>query len=343
MPGVTSVTFHPLFQDIKTDLQATLDYLQGFMPPEALALAEAGTFSLATPGKMVRPAMVHLMWQALTCTPSTESVVKLAAATELIHLATLLHDDVLDESDLRRGNPTVRQQFGNRIAILGGDWLLAKASETLASLGRVDLVDLYAKVLAELCDGEVLQQSLAFEPIADISWDTYLQKTHKKTASLYVTACHATALLAECDPIVVEEAKAYGAHFGLAFQLQDDMLDYTGNPAVTGKPVLDDIRNGLANAPLLLGYQNPEHRKSLAAALEAIYAEIKQPETDETGLTVACERLKQLLENGDALDQTQECINTYCQQAKQVLSRWPDSPARTCLTQLAAENAKRPR
>jgi geranylgeranyl pyrophosphate synthase len=338
--AVTPVTIHQHFSLIEPELKATLAYLQGMLPPEALALAEASAFSLATPGKLVRPAMVHLYWQASTGTPSDERVIKLAAATELIHLATLLHDDVLDESDLRRGKPTVRQRFGNRIAILGGDWLLAKASETLASLGNVTLVDLYAKVLAELCDGEVLQQSFAFQPLAEMTWNAYEAKTFKKTASLYVTALHATAILAELSEYKLEQAKRFGSEFGLAFQLRDDVMDYTSTPEESGKPVLDDIRNGLANAPILLAYQTQANQDVLDKHIATIYT-LVEAEAPLEALNTACLNLKASLEKMKAIDATEAKIHEHCQQALAVVHAMPPSGARSVLEQLATINAHR--
>lgn len=336
------MSIHPLFAPITHELTATLDYLQGMLPPEAPRLAEATDYSLATPGKMVRPAMVHALWNALTDKPSDERVIKLAAITEMIHLATLLHDDVLDESELRRGNPTVRQMFGNRIAILGGDWLLAKASQTLASLGDVKLVKLYADVLAHLCEGEVLQNEFAFKPLKDLSWDAYQKKTFKKTASLYATAMEAVTVLANSDDATAQAAITFGTEFGMAFQYQDDLLDYTGEAEAMGKPVLDDIRNGLANAPILLVYQTPQYQPELDIRIADLYARLERAE-DDAEIDTQCKALQDYLKKVGAIEATQGVINASVDKANAALLTLPETKGREILTGLLALNNSRKR
>jgi len=334
------VTIHPLFSPIADELTATLDYLQTMLPPEAPRLAEATDYSLATPGKMVRPAMVHALWNTLTGNPSDERVIKVAAITEMIHLATLLHDDVLDESDLRRGNPTVRQMFGNRIAILGGDWLLAKASQTLASLGDVKLVKLYADVLAHLCEGEVLQNDFAFKPLRELTWDAYASKTFKKTASLYATAMEAVTVLAQSDEAQTHAAVTFGSDFGMAFQYQDDLLDYTGEAAAMGKPVLDDIRNGLANAPILLVYQDEENRPELDIRIADLYARLEREE-NEQDIETQCLALQDHLKKIGAIEQTRQLIDRTIETARAALHQLPASQGRDLLRGLLELNASR--
>jgi all-trans-nonaprenyl-diphosphate synthase len=332
---VTSFKVNPFFQPLEEELKATVDFLQGLLPPEALPLADATGYSLETLGKLVRPAMVHSLWQVITQKPSDARVVKLAAVTEMIHLATLLHDDVLDESDLRRGVPTVRQQFGNRLAILGGDWLLAQASQTLASLGDVTLVSLYAKVLAELCEGEVLQDALAFQPLATITWDAYVQKTYKKTASLYVCAMQAVAVLAEADAPTQQAAITFGRAFGMAFQFKDDLLDYTADRETAGKPILDDIRNGLANAPVLLAFQAyPDQQDTLQAAVQRVFDAV-QASSELGTIDEACLALKTLITDLGAIQSTEALIQDTCQDAQSVLAQWPQkAPAWSILNRL---------
>jgi len=322
-----------VFQPIESELRETVDFLHHLLPPEATHLAEATQYSLATLGKLVRPAMVHCMWHALTHRPSDERVIKLAAVTEMIHLATLLHDDVLDEADLRRDQPTVRQQFGNRLAILGGDWLLAQASQTLASLGDIRLVSLYAQVLAELCEGEVLQDSLAFQPLASISWESYAQKTYKKTASLYVCAMHATALLAQANDTQVQQAIAFGKHFGMGFQYRDDLLDYTAETHTVGKPILDDIRNGLANAPILLAFQTVEHQELLSEKVSRGF-ELVEREDTATMLDEACLDLKQTLEICGGIKATEALIRQTQEEARGTLTNFASGKGLKILHQL---------
>ncbi|MCE2930133.1 MAG: polyprenyl synthetase family protein [Vampirovibrionales bacterium] len=318
---MTALKIAPLFQPLDAELNATVDFLQGLLPPEALTLADATTYSLSTLGKLVRPAMVHALWQAITGKPSDDRVVKLAAVTEMIHLATLLHDDVLDEADLRRGKSTVRQRFGNRIAILGGDWLLAQASQTLASLGNLQLVSFYAQVLAELCEGEVLQNALAYQPLAEISWDAYTQKTYKKTASLYVCLAKSVAVLAEADDLTMQKAIDFGNAFGMAFQFHDDLLDYTADATDLGKPILDDIRNGLANAPILLLFQEESQQAFLEEAVQTIF-NLVQEQAPLEAIDQACVALKEALHQRGGIALTQALIASTRQDAQSALTHF---------------------
>jgi len=315
---MTVLHIAPIFKPLDAELRATVDFLQGLLPPEALSLAQATTYSLSMPGKLVRPAMVHALWQAITGQPSDDRVIKLAAVTEMIHLATLLHDDVLDEADLRRGQATVRQRFGNRLAILGGDWLLAQASQTLAGLGHLQLVSFYAKVLAELCEGEVLQNALAYQPLSSISWDAYTQKTYKKTASLYVCLAQSVAVLAQAEAQVLQAAIEFAKAFGMAFQFQDDLLDYTAEASALGKPILDDIRNGLANAPILLLFEDPLQQAPLESAVHEIFTRV-QGNASLEAIDHACVALKQQLYQHGGIALTESLIESTRQDAQRAL------------------------
>lgn len=186
---------------------------------------------------------------------------RLAEITELIHTASLLHDDVIDHSLLRRSSPSANIAFGNKMAVLAGDFLLGRASVALARLRDAEVIELLATVIANLVEGEFMQlkNTAHDEPNPVWSEDTltyYLQKTYLKSASLISKSCRAAALLGRSAPDVVEAAYAYGKNLGLAFQLVDDMLDYTVSRAELGKPAGADLELGLATAPLLFAWKN---------------------------------------------------------------------------------------
>lgn len=185
---------------------------------------------------------------------------RLAEITELIHTASLLHDDVIDNSDSRRSSPSANLSFGNKMAVLAGDFLLGRASVALARLRDAEVIELLATVIANLVEGEFMQLKNTAQDEAKPVWteDTityYLQKTYLKTASLISKSCRAAALLGQCSPEVVEAAYAYGRNLGLAFQLVDDMLDYTVSGNELGKPAGADLELGLATAPLLFAWK----------------------------------------------------------------------------------------
>ena len=185
---------------------------------------------------------------------------RLAEITELIHTASLLHDDVIDHSDSRRGTPSANIEFGNKMAVLAGDFLLGRASVALARLRDAEVTELLATVIANLVEGEFMQLKNTSRDEKNPQWTEetvtyYLQKTYLKTASLISKSCRAAALLGGNDAQTVEAAYAFGKNLGLAFQLVDDMLDYTITEAELGKPAGADLELGLATAPLLFAWK----------------------------------------------------------------------------------------
>jgi len=193
---------------------------------------------------------------------------RLAEITELIHTASLLHDDVIDHSVSRRGKPSANLEFGNKMAVLAGDFLLSRASVALARLRDAEVTELLATVIANLVEGEFMQLKNTARDEKNPAWteDTityYLQKTYLKSASLISKSCRAAALLGSSDSVTVDAAYSYGKNLGLAFQLVDDMLDYTISGEELGKPAGADLELGLATAPLLFAWKNNKELGSL--------------------------------------------------------------------------------
>lgn len=186
---------------------------------------------------------------------------RLAEITELIHTASLLHDDVIDNSISRRSNPSANIAFGNKMAVLAGDFMLGRASVALARLRDPEVTELLATVIANLVEGEFMQLRNTAKEERNPVWSEetvtyYLQKTYLKSASLISKSCRAAAILGDCSPDVVEAAYSYGKNLGLAFQLVDDMLDYTVSGQELGKPAGADLELGLATAPLLFAWKD---------------------------------------------------------------------------------------
>ena len=200
---------------------------------------------------------------------------RLAEITELIHTASLLHDDVVDHSESRRSAPSANIAFGNKMAVLAGDFLLGRASVALARLRDAEVIELLATVIANLVEGEFMQLKNTALDEKNPIWSEdaityYLEKTYLKTASLISKSCRAAALLGHSSSSVVESAYAYGKNLGLAFQLVDDMLDYTTSHEVMGKPVGADLELGLATAPLLFAWKD---NRELGALVGRKFAE----------------------------------------------------------------------
>jgi geranylgeranyl pyrophosphate synthase len=189
---------------------------------------------------------------------------RLAEITELIHTASLLHDDVIDNAVTRRASSSANLAFGNKMAVLAGDFLLGRASVALARLRDPEVTELMATVIANLVEGEFMQlkntaQDESHPVYTDETLSYYLQKTYLKTASLISKSCRSSAVLGRSAPEVIEAAYQYGRNLGLAFQLVDDLLDYTVTEAELGKAAGADLELGLATAPLLFAWKsNPE-------------------------------------------------------------------------------------
>ncbi|KAG5440083.1 hypothetical protein PCK2_000595, partial [Pneumocystis canis] len=186
---------------------------------------------------------------------------RLAEITEMIHTASLLHDDVIDNSEVRRGMPSGNHVFGSKMAVLAGDFLLGRASIALARLRNAEVIELLATVIANLVEGEFMQLKNIMDkhdndyPVFNNLLNNYLKKTYLKTASLIAKSCRASALLGGCTSEIADHAYLYGKNFGLAFQLTDDMLDYMVSEDTFGKPIKTDLKQGLVTAPVLFAWE----------------------------------------------------------------------------------------
>jgi hexaprenyl-diphosphate synthase len=220
---------------------------------------------------------------------------RLAEITELIHTASLLHDDVIDHSVSRRSAPSANIEFGNKMAVLAGDFLLGRASVALARLRDPEVTELLATVIANLVEGEFMQLKNTARDEKNPAWteDTveyYLQKTYLKSASLISKSCRAAAILGGSTPEVVEASYLYGKNLGLAFQLVDDMLDYTVSEAELGKPAGADLELGLATAPLLFAWKE---NRSLG---KLVGRKFSQPgDVQQVGLAISVDGMSDLL------------------------------------------------
>lgn len=224
-------------------------------------LGRLASSTLHAGGKRLRPLLVILSSRSQGPLPA--GTVRAAAAVELLHMATLVHDDVLDDADLRRGRPTVVSEAGVGAATSVGNYLFAGAFAEVTATGSAEAVSRLSAVAAGLSEGERLQSLGAHR--VDLGIDEYLTRCMLKTAGLFGAACALGAVVSHLAPTTVEALDGYGRSLGLAFQIFDDILDLTGEPAQTGKCIGADIRDGTLTLPLLLAI---EERPSLAEALQ---------------------------------------------------------------------------
>lgn len=206
-----------------------------------------GQYIVEGGGKRLRPLLCLLCARALGY--SGERHVELATVIEFLHTATLLHDDVVDVSALRRGRPTANAHFGNASTVLVGDFIYSRAFQLLVGLGNIELLRLIADTTNQIAEGEVEQLARAGDPAT--TEEQYLEVIRKKTAVLFAAACKGAAILAETDPERQEAMGQFGLNLGLAFQIIDDVLDYEGDPDVMGKNLGDDLAEGKSTLPLI--------------------------------------------------------------------------------------------
>ncbi|KAK1436360.1 hypothetical protein QVD17_02139 [Tagetes erecta] len=272
------------FSLVADELSIVANRLRSMVVAEVPKLASAAEyfFKMGVEGKRFRPTVLLLMATALNAQiskPASEGVVdvfstelrtrlqSIAEITEMIHVASLLHDDVLDDADTRRGIGSLNFVMGNKISVLAGDFLLSRACITLASLKNTEVVSLIATAVEHLVTGETMQMSSSAEQRS--SMDYYLQKTYYKTASLISNSCKSIALLTGQTAEVAMLAYEYGKNLGLAFQLIDDVLDFTGTSSSLGKGSLSDIRHGIVTAPILYAMEEfPELRSVVDRGLD---------------------------------------------------------------------------
>ena len=206
-----------------------------------------GHYIVDAGGKRLRPLLALLAASAQGGV--TEDDIKFAAVVEFIHTATLLHDDVVDLSTLRRGRATANAEFGNAPSVLVGDFIYTRAFQLMVSLGNLTLLESMADTTNTIAAGEVLQLTRAGDP--SVTESQYLDVIDRKTAALFAAACRGSAILRGADLTRQEQMAAFGRHLGIAFQMVDDVLDYTGDPEITGKQVGDDLNEGKPTLPLI--------------------------------------------------------------------------------------------
>lgn len=254
------------FKTVQADIAQVSENLQSVIGSDHMILRQVAAHFFENSGKFLRPAIVCLLARALHAdihvkdvTP-TDKQISLACITELIHTASLLHDDVIDESATRRGVASVHSVYGNKLAILGGDYLLARASVSLARLRDCDVTELMSTVIEHLVKGEVMQLKPAgldgeHKDQFNIQFQTYITKSYYKTASLIDNSCKSTATLGMEYGLTekhVQIASEFGKNLGIAFQLVDDILDFEGSASLMGKPTCNDLKQGMATLPVLI-------------------------------------------------------------------------------------------
>ena len=312
--------------DLKTLLAPIADDMLGMdriirarLASEVALINEIGAYIVGAGGKRLRPALLLMSARALGC--RSEEPQLLAAVMEFIHTATLLHDDVVDHSELRRGRKTANASWGNAAAVLAGDFLYSRSFQMMVDSGRMPVMRLMADTTNAIAEGEVLQLLNAGDP--DVDQARYMRVIELKTAVLFRAASQAGAICADATPQQIEALGRYGHDLGIAFQLIDDVLDYTADPEVSGKAVGNDLAEGKPTLPLI-------HAMRVGAAEQS--ALIREALTG--GKAELLGEVLKIVEATQAIPYTRALAETYSVSAAAALDDLPDSSYKKALLDL---------
>jgi octaprenyl-diphosphate synthase len=309
-----------LYALITDDMKAVDAVVRARLHSDVVLVRQVAEYIIAGGGKRMRPALVVLSANALGYRGAHHH--ELAAVVEFIHTATLLHDDVVDESTLRRGRDTANALFGNAASVLVGDFLYSRAFQMMVGVGSMRVMAVLADATNVIAEGEVLQLMNCHN--ADLNTAEYLQVIQFKTAKLFEAAARLGAVLVDADDAVEHGLAAYGAHLGTAFQLVDDVLDYSGDEAETGKHLGDDLAEGKATLPLIhaMAHGNAEQSGNVRRAIEG-------------GGRDMFTQVLAAIRATDALGATLRAAAEESAQAKAALSPLPDSRYKETLLEFA--------
>ena len=300
--------------------------IQARLSSRVALIDQISAYIVGAGGKRIRPRLVLLFAEALGFEGPERF--ELAATVEFIHTATLLHDDVVDESALRRGRATANAAFGNAASVLVGDFLYSRAFQMMVSVNRMRVLEVLADATNVIAEGEVLQLMNMHDP--DLAVADYLQVIRYKTAKLFEASARLGAVLAGADSVLEETCADFGRSLGTAFQLVDDLLDYEGNSDELGKNVGDDLREGKPTLPLLLAMERagPGDRQLIRHAIE--HGELqKLPE------------ILAIVRQTGALEATRQAAQQEADKARSLLAALPPTRARGALLDLCARSVHR--
>jgi len=308
----------PLVDLTKTDMGRVNSLILSKTGSDVEMIPEVAKHLIDSGGKRLRPMLT--LAAAQLCGYEGEGHITLAASVEFMHTATLLHDDVVDESDMRRGKQSARMVWGNQASVLVGDFLLGQAFRMMVDAGSMEALEVLSTASMVIAEGEVMQLSAAQS--METTEDDYLTVIRSKTAALFSAAAEVGPILAGSEKPVRDAFRSYGINLGLAFQLVDDALDYGGSKADLGKNVGDDFYEGKITLPVLLAYRrgSEDEREFWRSAMES-------DASDEAGL----ERAMELLANHNAIADTVARAKHYGEIARDALAPLPSSDLKQAL------------
>jgi octaprenyl-diphosphate synthase len=324
--AISSPNAANVLEPIAEDMQQVNRVIRQRLASEVMLINQISEYIIGAGGKRLRPALLLLVAGALGDT--TGHPQELAAVVEVIHNATLLHDDVVDESDLRRGRKTANALFGNAASVLVGDFLYSRSFEMMVGVGKMRVMEILSVATNVISEGEVLQLLNMHDP--DVDEARYMQVIRYKTAKLFEAAAQLGAVLSGSDARTEAAAAEFGRRIGTAFQIMDDWLDYTGTAESMGKNAGDDLREGKPTLPLIYLM---EHGSADQAALAR--------EAIEQGGTDKFDTIFEAITTSGALDHTLKCARQEAQAAANAISSFPDSIFKESLLELCSYSTAR--
>jgi octaprenyl-diphosphate synthase len=324
--STSSETVTAIDRRLADDMAQVDAVIHARLSSDVALIDQISRYIIGAGGKRIRPKLVLLFASALGF--AGRERFELAAIVEFIHTATLLHDDVVDESSLRRGRETANALFGNAASVLVGDFLYSRAFQMMVSVNRMRVLEVLADATNVIAEGEVLQLMNMHDP--DLGVEEYLRVIRFKTAKLFEASARLGAVLAEAAPEVEEGCAGYGRALGTAFQLVDDLLDYEGDSGQLGKNVGDDLREGKPTLPLLVAMQ-----RGSSADRELIRHSIEHGEVQRLADIV------RIVKSTGALDFTRDAARSEATEARRSLMTLPASLEREALLELCLRSAER--
>ncbi|MBI3902104.1 MAG: octaprenyl diphosphate synthase [Nitrosomonadales bacterium] len=314
------MSFESIKQLLAPDMSIVDGVIRARLRSDVVLVSQVAEYIIGSGGKRLRPALVVLSANAFAYTGKYHH--DLAAVVEFIHTATLLHDDVVDESDLRRGRATANALFGNAASVLVGDFLYSRAFQMMVEVNDMRVMQTLADATNVIAEGEVLQLLNCNDASVDAA--NYLHVIHCKTAKLFEAAMRLGAILGRANAAAEQAAAKYGMHLGTAFQLVDDVLDYSGDEQETGKNLGDDLAEGKPTLPLIYAMQHGDAAQA-AVVREAI----------EQGDIARFEEVLQVVKQTGALEYTRQQAQREADAARAALGNLPDTTYKQSLLQLA--------
>ncbi len=326
-----STNLQSILHPISAEMRGLNEVIGKSLSSEVALINQISAYIVEAGGKRIRPALLLLTAQSIANGKELKHHLDMAAVVEFIHTATLLHDDVVDESDLRRGRATANAAFGNAASVLVGDFLYSRAFQMMVAPNELKIMQILADATNTIAEGEVLQLMNMHDP--DVNEARYMQVIHYKTGKLFEASCALGALLASGSSEQYQAAEAYGRHIGTTFQLVDDILDYTASAEQMGKNAGDDLREGKPTLPLiyLLDHGTAEQKKLVKNAIE-------QAEELPEDLF---QQVYQAIMESKAIEYTQAAAEREAQLAKDALACFPKNAATQSLMDLCDYSLKR--